>query len=98
MTPSVKKTKSRKKSRSGTAPIAHTLAQFSHTVMQGVLPERYPFLASSRRADATTDYDELASEQQWPPLQASMFRRTVKLLEASHLARMAHLKSDELGG
>lgn len=27
-----------------------------------------------------------------------MFRRTVKLLEASHLARMAHLESDALGG
>eukprot|EP00035_Acanthoeca_spectabilis_P026158 m.461519 g.461519 ORF g.461519 m.461519 type:complete len:503 (-) comp22334_c0_seq1:72-1580(-) len=62
------------------------------------LPERYPFLSSSRRADATTDYDALATTEQWPPLQATMFRRTVKLLEASHLARMAHLESDALGG
>mmetsp|Transcript_34559 Transcript_34559/g.104217 ORF Transcript_34559/g.104217 Transcript_34559/m.104217 type:complete len:551 (+) Transcript_34559:26-1678(+) len=62
------------------------------------LEERYPFLSSSRRADAATDYDALATDQQWPAIQASMFRRTVKLLEASHLARLAHLKSDELGG
>lgn len=62
------------------------------------LPERYSFLSSSRRADAATDYDAMAAEQQWTPLQTSMFRRTVRLLEDSHLARLAHLGSDQLSG
>lgn len=63
-----------------------------------VLLERYPFLSSARRAEADVDYDNLIAQQRWLPHQGALFLRTLKVLEASYLARIAHQDTDKLSG